>query len=260
MPTRVMNGLDLQAQRIQNLGSPSVGTDAVTRDYVDGAIRGLDWKPEVIAASTGNVSLTAPGTVVDGITLAVNDRVLLKDQTAPAENGIYVWTGAAVALTRALDADSATELSGATVTVQRGTVNADRVYRITADDPLTLGTTAITLAQVGGGGGTAYTAGNGLLLTGSDFSVGAGTGMSVTADAVGIDTAVVVRKFAANVGGVTSQAVTHNLGTRDIQVTLYDATTFAEVLADYTHTDVNNITVAFAVAPAANAYRIVVQG
>src|SRR6476469_6615297 len=95
----VLNGLDLNNQQLKNLADGSANTDAVTKQQLDAAIRGLDWKPEVMAASTANVSLAAPGTSLDGYTLVANDRVLLKDQTAPAENGIYVWTASGSALT-----------------------------------------------------------------------------------------------------------------------------------------------------------------
>lgn len=259
MSRQVTNGLNLQNRPIDAVADPSGPQQAATKNYVDAALRGLDWKQEVVAASTGNVTLAAPGTTLDGITLAANDRILLKDQTAQAENGIWIWTASGAALTRALDADSGSELSGATTTVQRGTVNADRVYRITTDDAITVGTTAITLAQVGGGG-AAYLGGNGLVLTGLTFDVVAGTGISVTADAVAIDTAVVARKFAVNCTATTSSTATHNFGTRDVMVTVYDTTTFEEVLADVVHTDVNTVTVNFATAPAAGAFRIVVQG
>lgn len=253
--------LDLVNKKIVNLADPSAATDAVNKQTLDAAIRGLDWKPEVVAASTANVSLSAPGTTLDGVTLAANDRILLKDQTAPAENGIYVWTASGSALTRALDADSSTELSGSTVTVQRGTVNADRVYRVTADDPITLGTTAITWVQVGAGS-SPYTAGNGLTLSGQDFNVGAGTGISVAVDSVAIDTAVVVRKYAASIGNgaATAIAVTHNLNTRDVTVAVFDNATFEEVLADIVHTDANNVTITFATAPTSNQFRVVVHG
>lgn len=262
MSRKVSNGLDLQNRPIDNVATPSADGQAANKGYVDGAIRGLDWKPEVIAASTGNVNLATPGTSLDGVTLTTGDRILLKDQTATTENGIYVWTGSSAALTRALDADSGSELSGSTVTVQRGTVNADRVYRVTADDPLTIGTTPVTLVQVGAAA-QAYTAGNGLTLTGTTIDVGQGTGISVTADAVSIDTAVVTRKTSANIGDGTATAyvVPHNFGTRDVQVTVYlTSGTYEEVLADVEHTDLNNVTVRFASAPAANSYRVVIQG
>jgi hypothetical protein len=259
MSRKVTNGLDLQNRPIDNVATPASDNQAANKVYVDAAIRGLDWKPEVVAASTGNVSLASPGTALDGITLSANDRLILKDQTANTENGIYVWTASASALTRALDADTGPELSGATVTVQRGTVNADRVYRVTSDDPLTIGTTPVTLVQVGGSG-SAYLGGNGLVLTGSTFDVVPGTGLAVTADSVLIDTSIVVRKMAANTTATTSTAVAHNFGSRDVQVTVMDNTTFEEVLADVVHTDTNTVTVTFATAPAAGAFRIIVQG
>lgn len=261
MSRKVTNGLDLQNRPIDNVADPTSAQQVATKNYVDGGIRGLSWKEEVIAASTGNVSLATPGTTLDGVTLAANDRILLKDQTAPAENGIYVWTASGTALTRALDADSGTELSGATTTVQRGTVNAERVYRSTADDPLTVGTTAIPWVQIGAAA-SPYLGGNGLVLTGQTFDVVPGTGLSVTADSVLIDVAVVARKFAANIGNgsLTAIVVNHAFGTRDVIVQVYDATTFDDVLADVVRTDTNNVTVTFATAPASNAYRCVVFG
>ncbi len=263
MPLKIGNGLDLQSRPIVNVADPGAAQEAATKNYVDGVVRGLDWKQEVVAASTGNVDRAAPGTTLDGVTLAVNDRILLKDQTAAVENGIYVWTGGGVALTRSLDADTGAELSGSTVTVQRGTVNADRVYRVTTDDPITLGTTAITLVQVGAGGGTTYLAGNGLIETpAGTFNVGAGAGIAVTADAVAVDTAVVARKFSTAIGNgtATSIAVTHNLGTRDVQVTVRDSGTFDQVLVDNVATDANTVTMTFAIAPTTGQFRVTVIG
>lgn len=260
MAAKFLNGIDLANRPIANVSDPSSAQDAATKNYVDNIVRGLDWKQEVVAASTGNVTLASPGTTLDGVTLTANDRILLKDQTTASQNGIYVWTASGSALTRALDADSGTELSGATVTVQRGTVNADRVYRVTTDDSITVDTTSIAFAQVGGGGNT-YTAGNGLTLSSFDFNVGAGTGISVAADTVGIDTAVVVRKYAANIGNgsSTSIAVNHALNSTDVTVSVKLISSSELVYPDIVVTDANNVTVTFATAPASNAYRVVVH-
>lgn len=254
--------LDLVNKKVINLADPTAATDGVNKQYLDGVIRGLDWKQEVIAASTTQVSLTAPGATLDGYTLVANDRVLLKDQTLPAENGIYIWTGAAVTVTRSLDADTATELSGSTVTVQRGTVNADRVYRVTADDPITIGTTAITLAQIGAGGLT-YTGGNGLVLTGSTFDVvpAASGGISVAADSISVDTAIVVRKFSVSIGNgaLTSIVSAHGLGTADLTTTIREVSSGEVVYPDVV-IDATNVTVTFATAPTAAQYRLTVHG
>lgn len=290
MATKVLNGLDLSNQRIVSLGDPSTATDAVTKQYVDNLLNGLAWKAAVRAATTANITLSGTQTV-DGVSLVATDRVLVKDQTTASANGIYVV--AAGAWSRATDADSAAELVNATTYVSEGTVNADKAFTQTANAPIVVGTTNLAFAQQGGG--TAYTAGNGLSLSSTTFSVlangtsidvsgtgvkiadaaggngltvsagvlavGAGTGISVAADAVAVDTAVVVRKYAANVGNgsSTSIAVTHNLGTRDITWALYDSSTFEDVMADGVRTDANTLTLTFASAPSSNAYRVVVH-
>ena len=260
MSRKFLNGIDVNNKQITGVADGSAANDAVNKSQLDNAIRGLDWKPEVIAASTANVNLASPGTSLDGVTLTNPSRILLKDQTAPAENGIWIWTGSGTALTRALDADSGDELSGATVTVQRGTVNADRVYRVTTDDTITVGTTAITFAQVGGGG-AGKAAGNGLTEDGSNYHVGVGTGISVTADAVAIDTSVVTRKASFNCAATTNpQTFTHNLGTKDVLVQVREASTDVLVEADATATDTNNVSVNFGGAPTASQYRVTVLG
>lgn len=260
MARKFLTGIDVANQKVINVADPSAATDVVNLQTLDARVRGLRWKEPARAASTANVSLATPGASIDGVTLAANDRVLLKNQTSGAENGIYVWTGAAAALTRALDADSAAELTGATVTVTEGTTNGDKVFTQTADT-ITLGTTQLAWAQVGGGS-AAYTAGNGLTLTGADFNVGAGTGISVTVDAVAIDTAVVVRKYAAAVGNGSSTtiAVSHGLATTDITYSIRNASTGEVVETDATVTDANTLTLAFATAPTAGQYRVVVHG
>ena len=103
---------------------------------------------------------------------------------------------------------------------------------------------------------------SGLVTDATGLYVGAGSGIVVSTGTVAIDTTVVVRKYAASIGDGTSVSyvVTHNLGTKDVQVTLYDNTTNAEYLADVTHTSTTTITVAFSTAPTTNQIRVVVFG
>lgn len=262
MATKFLNGIDLSSQKVTNLASPSASTDAVNKAYVDNAIAGLQWKPSVRAATTANGTLAtafANGQTIDGVTLATNDRILIKDQSTGAENGIYI-VQASGAPVRATDADGVGELTpNATVFVSEGTANADKAWTCTTNGVITVGVTSTIWAQFGGG--QSYSAGNGLTLATSTFSVVAGTGISVGAS-VGIDTAVVVRKYSANVGdgSSTSITVTHNLNTRDVHVALYDTASYAVVYPDITNATVNTVTLSFAVAPAAAAYRVVVFG
>lgn len=258
---KFLTGIDLNNQKITSLGDPTGNTDAANKQYVDNVARGLYWKQPVRAASTANVSVTSPGASIDGVTLTSGDRVLLKAQTAGAENGIYVWTGAATALTRAVDADNGTELNpGTAVTITEGTVNGDKVFMIISDGAVTIGTTATTWGQFGGG--ITYTAGNGINVAGTVITAVATTGITVTGSGIGIDASVVTRKYAASVGNgsLTSIAVNHALGSRDVMVQVYDNATYDTVECDVVRTDTNNVTLTFASAPAASAYRCVVQG
>ena len=79
---KVMNGLDLQSQKIVNLADPSATTDAANKQYVDNVARGLQWKAPVRVATTTNGTLAtayANGQSIDGVVLATNDRILLKE-------------------------------------------------------------------------------------------------------------------------------------------------------------------------------------
>jgi hypothetical protein len=264
MATKFMNGLDVQNQRIQNVGDPSSAQDAVTLAYLQNFLNGVRWKDAVRAASTGNLTIASPGASIDGVALSSGDRVLVKNQTTGSENGIYVWNGASSAMTRASDADSGTDLSdGTAVYVGEGTTQANTAWVQTANNPVTIGTTATTWAQFGAGGAT-YSAGNGIDITSNTVSVklDSSSGLSLSGSGLKLDTAVAVRKFAQNIGNgsSTSIAVSHNLGTRDITVAVYDSSTFAKVMPDITATDTNTVTLVFAVAPASNAYRVVVHG
>lgn len=263
MATLVTNGLHLNSQRITNLGTPSADSDAATKAYVDSVARGLDWKASVRAASTGNVNIASAPAAIDDVTLASGSRVLLKDQTNAEENGIYTFSAAASPLVRATDADSDAEVtSGLAVTVTEGTDNNDQVWMLTTPDPIVLDTTELTFSQLGGGGGT-YTAGAGIDLSGSEFTVEAGTGLAQEADGLAIDTNVVMRRYAANVGNGSNTAitVTHPLGTKDVNVQVYtNADPWDSVICDVTRPTTSTVTLTFATAPASNAYRVVVIG
>jgi hypothetical protein len=287
--------LSMAGFKLTSLGTPTADTDAANKGYVDSVAQGLDPKASVVAATTTPGTLAtsfADGQTVDGVTLATGNRILIKNQADATENGIYV-VAASGAPTRSTDMDNGTEFPGAFTFVEQGTVNADTGWTCTNNAPVTLGTTNITFTQFSGAG--TYTANNGVVLNGSVFSfapesgkgletgvngaaiklattsglnlttdlaVGAGNGISVLTNTVAIDSTVVVSKYATNVGdgAATSYTITHNLGTRDVIVSVYEASgSYAEVVCDVNHATTNTITLLFSVAPTSNQYRVVVH-
>lgn len=117
-------------------------------------VNGGATKMPVRAATTANITTLAGGApnTLDGITLAANDRILVKDQSTGSQNGIYVVTtlgsGANGTWTRAADADvSAEVMPGMMVVVAEGTVNADTEWELSTNGPITLGTTALAFQR-----------------------------------------------------------------------------------------------------------------
>ena len=250
--------------KLTNLATPTVSTDAATKGYVDATAQGLDIKASVRAATTTNGTLAtafANGQVIDGVTLATNDRILIKNQTDQTANGIYI-VQASGAPVRSSDMDTGSEFPGAFTFVEEGTANADDGFVCTNNSPVVLGTDNITWTQFSGSG--SFTASDGVLLTGNNFTgvVVASGGLSVGASGFQLDTTIAVRKYAANVGDgtATSYTISHNLGTRDVIVSIYDnSSPYAEVICDVQHTSTSAITLLFSVAPTSNQYRVVVH-
>lgn len=272
--------------KITNLATPVSATDAATKGYVDATATGLDVKQSVRVASTATVTVTynatsgtsgrgqitaAPNTL-DGVTLAANDRILLKNQSTGAQNGIWVvttlGTGANGVWDRATDFDADAEVtSGAFTFVEEGTTNADTGWVLTTNNPIVIGGasgTSLTFAQFSGAG--AYTAGNGLTQSGTTFNVGAGTGIVVNADDVAVNRTgtnnahVPLLYTTATHASSTTIPITHGLNNQYVLAQVYEVATNALVDVDIVQTSATVTTFNFATAPAANTYRFVIYG
>lgn len=161
--------VSVNSQRITNVTDPASAQDAATRNYVDAISSGFDFKGAVRAATTANITLSGAQTI-DGVSVIANDRVLVKNQSTGADNGLYLCvTGA---WTRTTDADASSEVTaGMFAMVEEGTVNADTAWVLTTNNPITLGVTSLTFAlypAASGGGGDNVSV-NGVAASDADF-------------------------------------------------------------------------------------------
>lgn len=234
--------VDVSNTRITSVAEPVNGSDAATKNYVDTVAEGLHVHEAAHCATTGTLASISGGTVtylngtngvgatltlsngitaLDGHTLTNGDRILVKDETNQAHNGIYVRTSATV-LTRAADFDTGAEIAGGDfVFVENGTLYGATGW-VQIIEVVTVGTNNVIFRQFSGSG--TFTAGEGLTLSGTEFNVG-GTAdrISVTADAVDI---------AATYVGQTSITTLGTIGTGTWQGTVISPT--------YGGTGVNN--------------------
>jgi len=164
--------------KITGLGTPTADTDAATKAYVDAIQQGLHIHASVVAATTANITLATSvenGDVLDGVTLATGNRILVKNQSTASQNGIYVVASSG-APSRATDYDSPAEINGGDfVFVTGGTANDNKGF-VQINTVGTVGTDAIEFAQFSGAG--TFVAGNGLTLTDNSFTINT----SITAD------------------------------------------------------------------------------
>ena len=222
--------VSFNSHKITSLATPTVSTDAATKSYVDGVAQGLNVKGSVVAATTANITLSGAQTI-DGVSIVAGNRVLVKNQSTAANNGIYV----AAASTWARSSDQPTPSQGDFTFVEQGTTNGAQGWIIAS------GTTTWTQFSAAG----EYTAGTGISISGNTISVASST----------------PQKYSTTLStSATSYTVTHNLGTLDVLVQVYALSDGSEVVVDNLRATTNTVTIAFAVAPSANAYRVVVIG
>lgn len=239
-----------------------LASQKATKAYVDANIQGAKWKVAVRAASTANGTLATAfenGDVMDGVTLATGDRILLKDQSAGAENGIYT-VNASGAPTRATDADTATEIKSAVVSVQEGTVNADTAWQLITDT-ITLNTTALVFTNfISANVPSATTAIQGKVELADSTEAEAKSSSTLALTPAAIVNFPIKKTFTVGDGASTSLVCTHSLGTKDVVVSVRDASTDAAIMVDWTATSTSVVTLVFAAAPASNSYKVCIIG
>jgi len=190
--------VSVNSRKITNLNTPTTGSDAATKAYVDAVATGLVVKASVQAATTTalaantynngssgvGATLTANSNgalaAIDGYTASVNDRLLIKNEATGANNGVYTVTQVGdgsnpYILTRATDADTCQPASNPKVTsglhcfIEHGTANGSQGWVLTTPDPITLGTTALTFSQFSAP--AQLTAGSGITIMSNQINV-----------------------------------------------------------------------------------------
>lgn len=263
MARKFFTDLDLQSvSKVINVPSPTAAGDAVPKSYVDSAVEGLAWKDSARVGTQSNLNLSSPGATIDGITMVSQDRVLVRNQSTQSQNGIYVWNGSAVALTRSLDASTFAELEQAIITVEEGT-DAGTTWRQTQiNGVIDTNNVIFTSFAAAAPAASETTAGIAELATQAEVDAGTDDARIITPLKLATWSGR-IRKYAANFGdgSATSYVITHNFNTRDVTVVVFpNSGTYDNVEVDVGRTSVNEVTLVFATAPASNAYRVVVIG
>jgi hypothetical protein len=202
----------LGTQKLINVLDPTSPQDAATKNYIDTQLAavatGQTLKGTVRAVSTTNVNIASAPATIDGVTPAAGDVFFLAGQTTGSQNGPYTWTAAAAAMTRALNWDTQAESVVGSYWIIREGSNADK-FALMTNDSFTLGTTTAALTYVG------------------------------MATAVNVP----VEQDLGN-GALTSFAITHNFGTRAVNVMVYRiASPYDEVEVYSERTDLNTVTI-----------------
>lgn len=248
--------------RLRNLPAP-VNTDEPARLVdLNSAVEGLAWKDSCRVAAQTNLNLSSPGASIDGVTMTTGERVLVKAQTVGAENGIYIWNGAAIAMTRSLDCNTAAELEQAVTTVEEGT-SAGTSWRQAVVN-FVLDTDAVTWMQFGTTVGAASETSSGIAEIATQAETDGGTDDLRIVTPLKLNTwANKTRRAQATIGDGSSTQfdVNHNFATRDVVVQVYQASGNYELVnCDVSLPTTNTARLNFAGAPASNAYRVVVMG
>ncbi len=245
-------GIDMNSSKMINLTDPTAAQDGATKAYVDSVAQGLDVKGScrfattaALAANTqagtgagATLTANANGALsVDGSAVVATNRILVKNEAAGANNGIYTVTatggaGAPFILTRATDADgSATGPmdSGMFTFIEEGTAGADTGWVLTTNNPITVDTTALVFTQFSGAG--TYTGGNGVAITGMSIAVDTAAANGMTFNAGKLEILPVAA--GAGVGGLELTASGLQMNLKDASLAL-DASGLAASLSGTT--------------------------
>ena len=246
--------------KLKNIPAASAAGEVVVYEQFNAAIEGVAWKDSCRVATQANLNLASPGASIDGVTMTTGDRVLVRAQTTAAENGIYVWNGAAVTMTRAADASTSDELEQAVTTIEEGT-SAGTSYRQTAVN-FTLESGAVNWTTFGSSAGAASETSAGIaeIATQTETDTGTDDQRFVTPAKIAAWPGR-KRKLTQAIGDGSAMQydVTHNFGTRDLHVQVRQTNSpYSLVWVETQMLDTNTVRLIFNTAPTSNQFTVIV--
>lgn len=223
MSQLVLNQLDFSnVGEIINLKDAAALQSPVTLAQLNKAIEGLSPKDNCRVSTQANINLTSPGATIDGITMSSGDRVLIKSQTAASENGIYIWNGSAIAMTRSTDTNTGDKLESAITVVDEGTSQGTACRQSAVN--FTIGSGTVQWVQFGVVAVQATEIVSGIAYVATQAIVDAGTDDQRFITPLKLKNSPFSRKGLSMVigdGTATQYDITHNFGTRDIEINVY---------------------------------------
>ena len=247
-----------------NLQDGTNPQDAATVAQLNAAVEGTNWKDNVRAGSATNINLAAPGATIGAVTMAANDRFLALGQTAGAENGVYIFNGAATPATRSADCSTFAELKNAIVIVDEGSV-AGTSYRQSVVTG-TLGVTTLVFGAFLSGSPGASEAVAGILEIATQAETDAGTDDARAVTPLKLKSSKLFtqsKTFSIGDASATSFNCDHNLNTFKVMVQVTKNSGNRDTIdVDVTRPTVNRVTVVFPATyiPSASEFMVIIQG
>lgn len=260
---RFENNITFGTNATVQVPNPQSGSDAVNLGFIEDYFTGLNEKTAVLASSSGNINLAAPGSTIGGVTMPLNGRFLALNQTNNTQNGIYIWNGASVPATRSSDANTSVELNNATVYVPDSTgTTIGATYRQITRNPV-IGTDPIIWTIYGNSvpDATTTTPGRVTLATSTNINGNTDTGKVVTVEAL-LGSNVIKRQAKATIGNGTDSTftVSHTFNTFDVDVKVRrSAGDRADVYPDITRASNGSVTLTFSYVPSVGEFTVLLE-
>lgn len=260
---RFGNDLTFDLNATAKVPNPQSPSDAVNLQFIEDYFTGLNEKTAVLASSSGNINLSAPGSTIGGVTMPLNGRFLAPNQTNNTQNGIYIWNGASVPATRSSDANTSAELNNATVYVPDPTgATVGVTYRQITRNPV-IGTDPIIWTIYGNSvpDATTTTPGRVTLATSTNINNNTDVSKVITVEAL-LGSNVIKRQAIAVIGNGTDSTflISHTFNTFNVVTTVRrSGGDRADVYPDIARPTTGSVSVTFSYVPSVGEFTVLLE-